>query len=87
MKRIDDEFALLLHGVDTFEVDMARNLLEQAGIPSLAHGPDFDVAELGVAGHGMARGRGVYVPKAVLDRARDVVREAWGERADAVLSE
>jgi len=74
----DDDFALLLEGVNTIEAGLAKNLLETAGIPSMTQGPDFDMAEMGRAAHDMVRGQDLYVPAAALERARAVLDEAWG---------
>lgn len=79
MAKIDEEYALVLEHVDKTVADMARNLLEQEGIPTLLHGPDFDIAELGLAAHSQVRGVGVYVPRTAFDRASEVLAEAWGD--------
>ena len=79
MPRMDDEFALVLDGVDKMTADMARGLLRAAGIPSLLHGADFDIAELGLAAHSMIGGIGVYVPAAAFDKASEILAAAWGE--------
>src|SRR5688572_13933512 len=78
MERPSAEFALLLKGMDTVELELAGGLLKEAQIPYLAHNPDFDVAELGLAAHGMVRGGELYVPRELRDRARDVLSAAWG---------
>jgi hypothetical protein len=78
MGRPSDDYAVLLKGADTVEIDLARGLLREAGIPHLVHGSDFDVAELGVAAHHMVRGSNLYVPHELRDRARDVLKAAWG---------
>ena len=78
MGRPSEDYAVLLKAADTVELDLARNLLREADIPHLVHGPDFDVAELGVAGHHMVRGSNLYVPRELRGRARDVLRAAWG---------
>jgi hypothetical protein len=80
-----DDFALLLEASDPTEVELARGLLSEAGIPCFVHGPDFDVAELGRAAHDVVRRPNVYVPKAALERAQAVLARAWGE--DAVEDE
>lgn len=79
MKRIDEEFDLLLNDVDPLEGDLARQLLEEHGIPSMLHGPDFDVAELGRISHAVLRHQALYVPKGASVAARAVLAEAWGE--------
>jgi len=79
MKSLHPEFDLLLVAVDPIEGEMARNLLEKAGIPSLLHGPDFDMAELGGAAHYALRHPDLFVPKGARERARGVLVDAWGE--------
>lgn len=83
MTRTPEGLALLLEAADPVEVQLARGLLEEAGIPSLTRGPDFDVAELGRAAHDSLRGTNLYVPEAALAQARATLEAAWGEgRAD-----
>ena len=65
--------------------DLARNLLETAGIPVYLDSPDFDVAELGVAAHGMLRGMSVYVPASAAKRAREILDEAWGKEGEGEI--
>ena len=45
MQKMSDEFDVLLPAVDPIEGDLARELLDESGIPSMLHGPDFDMAE------------------------------------------
>ena len=78
MGRPADDFAAVLRGAHGVESDMARDVLREADIPCLVHGPDFDVAELGTAVHHMVRGRDVYVPRELLERARAALQAAWG---------
>ncbi|MDA1266612.1 MAG: DUF2007 domain-containing protein [Planctomycetota bacterium] len=77
-----DEHDLLLDSVDKTVADMAKGLLEAAGIPCLFHGPDFDVAELGTAAHQSSRGVSVYVPKGAREKAQAVLDKAWGDKAE-----
>lgn len=79
MSSIETDHALLLDTVTKVTADLACEILQGSGIPTLQHGPDFDVAELGAAAHGSARGVSVYVPKSALERARAVLAETWGE--------
>ena len=79
MKRLDEQFDLLLAAVDPLEGEMARELLAEQGIPAMLHGPDFDVAEFGSAAHGVARHPDLYVPKGAKVAARSILAEAWGE--------
>ena len=75
----DEEPALLIEGANTITIDLARNLLAEAGIPCVVEGPDFDVAELGRTAHDMIRGQNVFVPRSALERAEAVLEEAWGK--------
>ena len=79
MGRPDEEFALLLEAASPTEVEMARGLLDSAGIPCLVHGPDFDVAEMGTAAHHVVRRQNVYVPLAAFEQANSILAEAWGD--------
>jgi putative signal transducing protein len=79
MSSIRDDFALLLAAPDPVEADLARNLLDSAGIPSLLQGQDRDIAELGASSHSTISRPDLYVPKSAVERARAVLREAWGE--------
>ena len=72
------EHDLLLDTVDKTTADLAKGLLNGAGIPCLFHGPDFDVAEPGSAAHQSLRGVSVYVPTGMRERAQAVLDEAWG---------
>ena len=80
MERMDEEFAVLLEGINGIEAGMARSILEAGGIPSMRHGPDFDVAELGRAAHDSLRGTSILVPHGALERARQLLEDAgWGQ--------
>ena len=70
--------AVLIEGLNAIELSMAKSLLNEAGIPSIARGPDFDVAELGRAAHDMLRGQDLLVPASALERAQSVLEQAWG---------
>lgn len=74
----DEERALLLEGANRIRIELARNLLAEAGIPCVVEGPDFDVAELGSAAHDMIRGQDLLVPRSALERARSILDQAWG---------
>ena len=69
--------ALLLTGANTIQIDLARTLLEEAGIPFVLEGPDFDVAELGRGAHDMIRGQNLFVPAEQYERARELLDSAW----------
>jgi hypothetical protein len=83
----DREFAPLLENVETVTIELARNLLDAEGIPSIAQGPDFDVAELGRLAHGVVRRQDLLVPRSALSRARDVLRAAWGEETPLAIKQ
>ncbi|MBL8860844.1 MAG: hypothetical protein JNK02_02435 [Planctomycetes bacterium] len=83
MKRFQNEFDVVLVGVDTVEAELARDVLAKAGIPSLVHGPDFDIAEFGAAAYGQLRRGNLLVPRGARAAARAALVEAWGE--DAVV--
>ena len=84
MKRFDEEFAVLLEGINGIQASMAANLLKDVGIPTLQHGPDFDVAEFGSAAHAMLRGTSLLVPHEALARAKKELDDAgWGVALDA----
>ena len=78
MGRLQDEYAVLIEDADLVELELAKGLLIEAGIPWIAHGPDFDVAELGYSAHANVRGRAILVPNDALEPARAVLRKAWG---------
>jgi hypothetical protein len=82
MQRPSEEFALVVRAADKIEIDLAQDLLAEAAIPVLVHGPDFDVAELGGEVHHQVRARDLYVPRELRGRARDVLSAAWGPLDD-----
>ena len=71
------DFALLLASPDPVEAALAGDLLTSAGIPSLLHGQDRDIAELGAASHASIARPDLLVPRSALLRARQVLSEAW----------
>jgi hypothetical protein len=79
MQRPSEEFALVVRGANKVEIDLARELLSEAEIPVLVHGPDFDVAELGVEVHQQLRARDLYVPRELRGRALEALSSAWGQ--------
>jgi putative intracellular protease/amidase len=88
MKRYDEEFAVLLEGINGMQAGMAASLLEDAGIPCMQHGPDFDMAEFGSAAHAMLRGTSLLVPHSALQRAQEELdRAGWGVTLDTEDSE
>lgn len=76
-----DDFVPLLQPRDTTERDLARNLLDTAGIRNTL--VDSDVLELRKVLTG-DRGLGlqyIVIPKVDLERAVAVLRAAWGDAA------
>jgi len=72
-----DDYDLLLEAPNATEAALAQELLADAGIPSLLHGRDRDVAELGVATHGRLTSPDLFVPKGTRARARAVLDASW----------
>ena len=70
---------VLLSAPDPVKGELARGLLEEAGIPSMFHGPDRDVAELGTAIHMAFTRPDLLVPASALKDARAILVQAWGE--------
>ena len=83
MSQYSEDFDVLLVAVDTIEGALASDVLAAAGIPSMLHGPDFDVAELGSSAHTRIRGANLLVPRGSHAKARAVLVEAWGEETVA----
>ncbi len=81
MTRMDQDYAPVLEGVDRIIGEMAKNVLSEAGIPSLLHGPDFDMAELGAYAHSAVRGLTVFVPRNAEARAKEVLGDTFGDPA------
>ena len=75
---MDRQPVVLLSAPDPVKGELARNLLEQAGIPSMFHGPDRDVAGLGAAVHMAFTRPDLLVPASALEEARAVLMQAWG---------
>ena len=71
------DFALLLASPEPVEADLAQELLSSEGIPSMLHGQDRDLAEMGAAVHASVARPDLLVPKAAFARAREVLRESW----------
>jgi hypothetical protein len=76
-----NEIVVLLVAPDPVEAELARGLLKEAGIPSMLHGPDMDMVELGVAAHAGLTRPDLLVPAAALEAARAILKEAWGDES------
>ncbi len=70
---------VLLAGLDHLRALLAENLLTEAGIPCMLHGPDFGAAEGGQAEHDDVFGRNLLVYWESVQAARELLQEAWGE--------
>lgn len=87
MEEPDQGLAVVADGLNGVSLVLAKNVLEVAGIPCMIHRPDFDVAELGLAAHDQIRGGVLVVPRALLERARAALDEAWGPEGPAAPEE
>ena len=74
------DFDRVLISADPVTIELAQGVLSAAGIPSVANGPDFDVAELGRAAHDVMRHQDLLVPRGTQTRALDLLEQAWGKR-------
>ena len=83
MQRTDEEFSVLLEGINAVEFGMVQNILEAEGIPAMRHGPDFDAGRLGQAAHDMLRGTDLLVPRASIERARALLDQVGWEHESA----
>ncbi|HJO27472.1 MAG TPA: DUF2007 domain-containing protein [Planctomycetota bacterium] len=77
-----NDIACLLEAPTAVEAELARGLLEEAGIPCLFHGRDADFAEFGASAHMSLTRPSLFVPAAALDGARALLAEAWGAACD-----
>jgi hypothetical protein len=76
----EEEDVVVLQSMDPVELELARNLLAEAGIPcSVSSGSagDYLKAVLGTSIPGPAE---VRVPADFVERALEVFDEAWGEQ-------
>ncbi len=64
-----NDIACLLEAPTAVEAELARGLLEEAGIPCLFHGRDADFAEFGASAHMSLTRPSLFVPAAALDGA------------------
>ena len=87
MSSPSNDFARVLTAADRVTLELARDLLGGAGIPSLAHGPDCDVAELGRAAHDAMRRQDLYVPREAHARALELLEQAWGRHSQHMRRE
>ncbi|MEO0652032.1 MAG: hypothetical protein AAFZ65_15270 [Planctomycetota bacterium] len=77
MTRFRDDYDLVLEAAHPLSLDLAQNILAEAGIPVLLHGLDQDRAELGEAHRHVTR-QDLYVPKGSGERAKEMLVNAWG---------
>lgn len=78
MGSLNDDYAILLAGAARLDVDMARSLLDGAGIPCLADAPDAMSAQDSLKGPFGNPFADLYVPKPALESAMEVLAQAWG---------
>jgi hypothetical protein len=72
-----DDYDLLLEAPDATEAALAKDLLEEAGIPSLLAGRDRAIADLGSAAHNMLTQPDLFVPKGMRAQAQAVLDRSW----------
>ena len=77
MSTPSSEHALLMAAATQVDVNLAQQLLAEAGIPCLIHGMDRDLAELGSAVHMQVSRPDIFVPRTALAQAVEVLRSAW----------
>ena len=77
MTRFRDDYDLVLEAAHPLSLDLARNILGEAGIPILVAGLDQDRVELGEA-HRHVVHQDLYVPKGAGEQARELLVAAWG---------
>ncbi|MDP6368163.1 MAG: DUF2007 domain-containing protein, partial [Planctomycetota bacterium] len=82
MGQFPADIACLLEAPTAVEADLARGILEEAGIPCISHGRDADFAELGASAHMAYTRPNLFVPASALERARDLLAAAWGALPD-----
>ena len=76
-----DEYDLVLKAPNLVETELAQQLLEEAGIPSLLH--PVDSRETFALSRYPFEAPDLYVPKGMRERAEAVLRAAWSDRAQA----
>ncbi len=70
----------LLEGPEPQTAELARGLLEAEGIPTLLQGADTGIGVWGVPlKHVAFTYPDLFVPGSAFERAREILREAWGE--------
>lgn len=79
MGRWREDYAAVLEGAEYVKTLLAKNLLEEAGIPSLLYGADYGHAELGAVERSAFQRASLLVPRDALERAREILGDAWGE--------
>lgn len=72
-----EEHALLLAAANPVDAKLAKDLLAAEGIPCLFHSQDYGIGDLGPESHMAISRPDVYVPKAALEQAVQLLRETW----------
>jgi hypothetical protein len=75
---LDQDYARVLTGIDPLTGEMAKNLLVEAGNPSLLSGPDLIGAESGELMRNSMRTFALFVPRCAEALATQVLDEAFG---------
>ena len=80
MPEPDKDHAVLLEAPDWAEACMARNVLAEAGIPSLLRGINSGLLEWGPESQSATHRPDLLVPAPLLERARAALSRAWPDR-------
>ena len=80
MPNSDEDHAILLAAPDWAEAQMAKNVLAEAGIPSLLREINSGLLECGPELQSAMHRPDLMVPRALLERARAALSEAWSDR-------
>ena len=80
MSNAREDHAVLLEAPDWAEACMARNVLAEAGIPSLLRGTNDGFLEWGPDVQNALHKPDLLVPAPLLERARAALSRAWPDR-------
>src|SRR5262245_34275350 len=75
-----EDYDLLLEAPDATEAALAKDLLEEAGIPSLLAGRDRAIADFGSAAHNVLTRPNLFVPKGMREQAQAVLDQHWSRK-------
>ena len=78
----DENIALVYNTASKWEADMAKKLLEEAGISALVMDREDSGAYLRILGLGSPFGMDVYVNRTYEEQAKQLIQEAFSEKED-----